>query len=89
MNERDFIYWLNGFLELSGATTLDERQVQEIRNHISLVMQKQTPFIPITITPAVVPDQTPWWELPQVTCETDGGFIYRDQPLYPRTGAIC
>ena len=28
MNERDFVFWLNGFLELSGATTLNEQQVQ-------------------------------------------------------------
>ena len=44
MNERDFVYWLQGFLELredkSGLTT---RQVSVIQDHISLVFKKITP----------------------------------------------
>jgi hypothetical protein len=28
MNEHDFIFWLNGFFELSGATSLKEEQVK-------------------------------------------------------------
>jgi hypothetical protein len=47
MNERDFIYWLQGFLELSGATTLNEQQVKIIKDHIALVMTKVTPSLKI------------------------------------------
>lgn len=43
MEQRDFIYWLNGFFELSKATTLDETQVEIIKDHLSLVMDKETP----------------------------------------------
>ena len=42
MNERDFIYWLNGFLELSDAKELNEKQVIILREHIALVMTKVT-----------------------------------------------
>jgi hypothetical protein len=43
MTERDFIYWLNGFFELSNPSTLDEKQVQIIKEHLALVLQKTTP----------------------------------------------
>lgn len=43
MNERDFIYWLQGFLEVSKAITLDEKQVQIIKDHIKQVVIKVTP----------------------------------------------
>lgn len=43
MTTEQFTYWLQGFFELSGATTLNEEQVKVIRDHISLVMKKETP----------------------------------------------
>ena len=43
MDSINFTYWLNGFLELSGATTLNEQQVQVIKEHLALVMTKVTP----------------------------------------------
>lgn len=43
MTERDFIYWLNGFLELANPNTLNSTQVQIIKDHINLVMKKETP----------------------------------------------
>lgn len=42
MTERDFYYWLQGFFELSGATELSEKQVQIIKEHMSLVSKKVT-----------------------------------------------
>lgn len=42
MTERDFIYWLQGYLEMSGAKSLDEKQVQIIKDHIGLVLNKVT-----------------------------------------------
>lgn len=43
MTERDFIYWLNGFLELSKTKQLDEDQIDLIKAHIKLVLFKVTP----------------------------------------------
>lgn len=47
MNERDFVYWLNGFIELSEVqTTPSADQWQMIKDHLALVMTKVTPNIP-------------------------------------------
>lgn len=43
MDSLNFVYWLQGFLELSGAQTLDERQVAILKDHIALVLNKSTP----------------------------------------------
>jgi hypothetical protein len=49
MNERDFVYWLQGFLELrEDKSGLTARQVSVIQDHISLVFKKITPSIPST-----------------------------------------
>jgi len=37
MNDLNFCYWLKGFFEISRADSLNEVQVQEIKNHIDLV----------------------------------------------------
>lgn len=49
MNERDFIYWLQGYLELSNASELTAEQVQIVKDHIKLVMEKKTPSLPTII----------------------------------------
>lgn len=38
MNCRDFLYWLQGFLELSNTSVLTNQQANVIYNHIQLVM---------------------------------------------------
>ena len=43
MSERDFIYWLSGFLESSKLNTLDEDQTKTIKEHLALVVTKVTP----------------------------------------------
>jgi hypothetical protein len=52
MTERDFVYWLNGFLELSDTKDLNEKQVKTIKEHLSLVLTKVTnnPDGTITVT---------------------------------------
>lgn len=42
MSERDFIYWLQGFFELSETDALTEEQVRSIKDHIALVLKKET-----------------------------------------------
>jgi hypothetical protein len=38
-----FVFWLQGFFELSNPSTLDKQQVQIIKEHLALVLQKTTP----------------------------------------------
>lgn len=73
MTTEQFIYWLQGFLEISNAKELNETQTQIIRDHIGLVLAKQTPDRwnqpTITITPPYTPPVYP--HLPnQPLCET-------------------
>ena len=37
MTSRDFVYWLQGFLELTEPAELSEKQLSLIRQHLSLV----------------------------------------------------
>lgn len=43
MSPENFVYWLQGFMEIANPSTLNEAQIQEIRNHLSLVLKKETP----------------------------------------------
>ena len=43
MNAEQFVYWLNGYLELSGAQELSAAQVKSVREHLALVLHKVTP----------------------------------------------
>lgn len=43
MTPENFVYWLQGFLELSYQTSLDEIQTKVIRDHLALVFEKKTP----------------------------------------------
>ena len=42
MNERDFCYWLQGYFELNGAEELSAKQVEIVREHLQLVLNKVT-----------------------------------------------
>lgn len=49
MTTEQFTYWLQGYFELSGATTLSEEQVKVIKEHLSLALKKvtqETVYIP-------------------------------------------
>lgn len=50
MTTEQFTYWLQGYFELSGATTLNEQQVRVLKEHIALVLKKETTSY-LTITP--------------------------------------
>ena len=43
MSERDFIYWLSGFLENGEPRELNEEQLKTVRDHLKLVSTKVTP----------------------------------------------
>lgn len=53
MSELNFIYWLQGFLELTDSKIINENQIQAIKDHIKLVLKKETPTI--TIRPGSFP----------------------------------
>jgi hypothetical protein len=54
MNERDFIYWLQGMLENVEETTLDEKRLKSVKDHLKLVMTKVTPTYPSLTSPHFV-----------------------------------
>lgn len=37
MTSKDFVYFLQGFFEMSGAETLTAKQVEVLKNHLKLV----------------------------------------------------
>ncbi len=45
MDSKDFIFWLNGYLELANPKELNEQQIQIIKDHINLVLHKVTPGV--------------------------------------------
>ncbi len=59
MESIEFTYWLQGFLELSETKTLDERQLQIVRDHLALVFTKVTPDRAIHVPKPKEKSQTP------------------------------
>ena len=73
MSPENFVYWLQGFLEISGAPDMSEQQLRIVRDHLELVLSKETPVYTQPTPSAPVPK----WE-------TTSGFV----SAYP-TGPKC
>lgn len=43
MDSEKFVYWLQGFVELSDTNTISEKQWLIIKDHLKLVFDKKTP----------------------------------------------
>jgi len=43
MTPENFAYWLKGLLEVGNPTSLDEKQLKIIKDHLDLVFTKVTP----------------------------------------------
>lgn len=43
MTEKEFVIWLHGFLEISEAKTLNEQQLQVVKDHLETFFIKVTP----------------------------------------------
>ena len=43
MTSENFAYWIQGYFEISGNSTLSDTQVQIIKDHLALVFNKVTP----------------------------------------------
>jgi len=92
MTTEQFVYWLQGFMEICNPETLDESQTQIIKDHLKLVFDKQTPDRTITVpnpTTPLSPMPTvpfPVWQEPHrinpfdVTCETSKEPKKLDKP---------
>lgn len=53
MSERDFCYWLQGFVEVYGHTPTEE-QWKIIKDHLALVFNKVTPkYEKLNLTPNI------------------------------------
>jgi hypothetical protein len=52
MSPESFVYWLQGFFELTDAKTITTEQVEMIKQHLKYVF---TPLIIITTTPPFTP----------------------------------
>lgn len=52
MTSDQFVFWLNGYFEISQhsdfSRSLNERQVEEIKNHLNLVLTKEAPLVSST-----------------------------------------
>lgn len=46
MQSRDFVFWLQGFFEISNPTNLSEEQVGMIKNHLALVFRHDASLCP-------------------------------------------
>lgn len=70
MEAINFVYWLQGALELGNQKTMTEEQVKVIQDHLNLVLKKVTQYqiqTPILRTPhlgAIFDPQTP----PVISC---------------------
>jgi hypothetical protein len=43
MTPENFVFWLQGFLEIAKPETITSQQIQIINDHMRLVLQKITP----------------------------------------------
>ena len=94
MNAEQFVYWLNGYLELSDAQELDSTQVKAVREHLALVLHKVTPptTAPTSARPGVF-GGVQCWVCGNTTYNKDG-ICYRHRlgtaPIYaPEPIAHC
>lgn len=75
MTERDFCYWLQGFIELSDAKSLSEDQIKMVKDHLALVFNKVTPMYPSITVPS--PLTAPWKPFDTgditITCKSTSG----------------
>jgi hypothetical protein len=74
MTAEQFVYWLQGFMEINDPGYISKSETRVIKDHLALVFDKQTPAqeittIPVpTTTPVAVPNKSPI--VPNIICDT-------------------
>ncbi len=87
MSPENFVYWLNGFFEISGNKTLTEEQVQVLKDHLKLVLTKRTPDIGITnpgLGNGIVIN--PLYRTPEIICTSSDKIDLSKGPICSNTG---
>jgi hypothetical protein len=71
MTAEQFVYWLQGFMEIADPKELNKTQTTQIRNHLKLVFDKRTPEVSL---PSIQHRDgfriTPY----QITCDDNNNF---------------
>ena len=80
MTPEQFVFWLQGFLEVSGVSEINEQQLRIVRDHLELVLSKRTPAYVQYTQPVPVP-----------TWETVSGptSVYPRGPKCGTCGVVC
>lgn len=70
---QDFVYWLQGFVEIADSDTISEKQWLIIKDHLKLVFDKKTPDRSIEFKPNInFPKDTNWadykFPITTITC---------------------
>ena len=90
MTAEQFVYWLQGYLEIDNPDNIPLNQTKIIKDHLKLVFDKQTPDR--TFTPPLAPmpiTPYPTWQDPnpfKVICETSP---YTDSGENPMIQIYC
>lgn len=77
MNSEQFVFWLQGFFELTDSNNLSPNQVKMIKEHLGLVFNKVTPPLEKSQTPPPLPKK----EEPKnegLFCKKDFEQIFKD-----------
>jgi hypothetical protein len=71
MTTEQFVYWLQGFMEIANPKELNKTQTQQIKDHLKLVFDKKTPEVSL---PSIQHGEgfriTPY----QITCDDNNNF---------------
>ena len=60
MTAEQFVYWLQGYMEIEDPKVLDYKQTQIIKDHLALVFKKETPTRTLlTEQPTTLPSTYP------------------------------
>lgn len=64
----NFCFWLQGFIEMSGATSINEEQMKVLKEHLELVFKKVAtqqvqPQFSFPATPGITVPGTGWGEV--------------------------
>lgn len=51
MSSESFVYWLQGYFEIADPKSLGEKEIQIIKDHLDLVLKKETPNRQISLPP--------------------------------------